>query len=117
MRGEEIALQAMKKEHARLRKIADKAKAEVDAYCSVGSEMLSIYDELRKIIESKETGKHILDKLSTLQKREKAANKLMAADFTAISERQYVAESNAMAIAGEISRLEFRLNLRNGKYA
>ena len=117
MRGEDIALQAMKKEHARLRKIADKAKAEVDAYCNVGSELLAIHEELREIVALKEYGQHILDRLEALKKRDTAARKLMNADFMDISNKQFEAESNAQALAGEISVLEMRRSIRAGKFA
>jgi len=112
-RGEEIALSAMKKEHSRLSKIADKAKKECDEACSIGSEMIAIHEEFVKIVKSGETGKEVVDKLSSLQKRKERAEKIMKKDIVKLSDKQCQAEIEREALYAEICSKEWGIKMRN----
>lgn len=106
-----IVLDAMKKELVRLQRIADKAKAECDEYISTGEEAFAIHDEFAKIVNSKETGHHVIKKLDELKKRREKVDKVLKKDFMKLMDKQHRAEIEVMALASEISYMEFRASL------
>lgn len=106
-----IVLDAMKKELARLQRIADKAKAECDEYISIGQEAFAIHDEFAKIVNSKEIGQHVIKKLDELKKRREKVDKVLKKDFVKLTDNQFRAEMEVMALASEISHMGFRARL------
>lgn len=110
--GEEIALSAMKKEFTRLSRIADKAKAEADENMGITSEMLSIHQEFVEIVNSKEHGEHVINKLEALKKRRDKAQKVLDKDLLTLLNKQSEAEIDRDSLGSEIQMLEFRRSLR-----
>lgn len=111
--GEEIAIEAMEKELAKLNKIAAKAKSECDEVCGAGSELISIHNEFVEIVKSKETGKAVLDRLSNLQRRKKRAKSLLKKSILDLSDKQINAEVEASRLAFSIQEMKFRFGLRD----
>lgn len=110
--GDELALAAMKKEHAKLARIADKAKAEADEYISIGSEAVAIHNEFVAIVNSREHGQHVIDALDKLQKRRARVDRVMKKDMLALSDKQIKAEIERDNLLREIQALEFRVSMR-----
>lgn len=110
--GEELALAAMKKEHAILARIADKAKAEADEYISIGSEAVAIHTEFAAIVNSRETGQHVIDALDKLQKRRARVDRILKKDMVSLSDKQIAAEIERDNLLREIQALEFRVSMR-----
>ncbi|SDZ95299.1 hypothetical protein [Marinobacterium iners] len=110
--GKEIALSAMKKEHKRLSRLADKAKADVDENMNVGSELLAIHKEFSEILNSKEYGEHIVKKLESLRVRRDKAQKILNKDLSKLLDKQYEAETKRDSLGSEIQMMEFRHSLR-----
>lgn len=106
--GDELALSAMRKEHAKLARIADKAKAEADEYCSIGSEAIAIHNEFAAIVNSRETGQHVIDALDKLQKRRARVDRVMKKDLLKLSDKQIAAELERDNLMREIQMMEFR---------
>jgi len=111
-RGEELALQAMKKEFNLLSKKADRKKAEADEYLSIGSEMLAIHKEFAEVVNSKKTDKATLKKLDELSVRSKRTKRIQKKNFMDLSDNQFKAESDRDDLGCEIQRLEFRRSIR-----
>lgn len=110
--GEEIALSAMKKEHKRLSRLADKAKTDVDENMNVGSELLAIHKEFSEIVSSNEHGEHIVKKLESLQVRRDKAQKILNKDLLKLLDKQHEAETKRDRLGSEIQMMEFRHSLR-----
>ena len=110
--GEELALTALKKEHAILARKAEKAKAEADEYISIGSEAIAIHNEFAAIVNAKETGQHVIDALEKLQKRRKRVDKVMNKSVIDLCDKQHEAESERDRLHGQIRDLEFRVSMR-----
>lgn len=106
--GDELALAVMKKEHARLSRIAEKAKAEADEYCSIGSEAVAIHNEFAAIVNSRETGQHVIDALEKLKKRRARVDMIMKKDILKLSDKQIEAEIERDSLMREIQMMEFR---------
>ncbi|MDH4317918.1 MAG: hypothetical protein OEV64_05965 [Desulfobulbaceae bacterium] len=112
-RGEELALKAMKKEFVRLSRVAAKAKEEADEATHIGTELLSIHNELVEIANSGETGKSILARLAALKKRSARAEKIRSKDLLKLLDKEMKTEMDRDALGQEISIYEFRYNLRS----
>lgn len=112
--GDELALVAMKKEHARLSRIADRAKAEADEYCKIGSEAMAIHNKFAALVKSSEIGHHVIDALEKLQKRRAHVNRVMKKDLLKLSDRQIKAEFERDALMREIQMMEFRRSRHGG---
>jgi hypothetical protein len=110
--GEELALSAMKKEFKRLSRLAEKATAEYDEYINIGSELVAIQEEFARIVNAKEHGHHIIQKLESLQARRKKAMKILDKDLLKLIDKQHLAEIKRDSLGSEIQRLEFRRSLR-----
>jgi hypothetical protein len=110
--GDELALAAMKKEHAILSRVADRAKAECDEYCGIGSEALAIHNEFAAIVNSRETGQHVIDALGKLQKRRARVDRVMKKDLLKLSDKQIAAEIERDNLMREIQMLECRRSVR-----
>jgi len=112
-RGEELALKAMKKEYERLRRVAAKAKEEADEATHIGTELLSIHNELVEIVNSGETGEIILARLAALEKRRDRAEKIRSKNLRKLFDKEMKAEMDRDALGQEISMYEFRHKLRS----
>lgn len=112
--GSELALMAMKKEHARLSRAAAKAKAEADENCSIGSEFVAIHKELAEIVSSGEHGEKTLKRLDELKRRRIRADKIINKDILKLLDRQSALEWERDALGNEIHMMEWRASLRNG---
>lgn len=115
--GEDLALGAMRKEHKRLSAIADKAKREADECSNIADEFIAIHKEFAAIVESKEHGQHVLDKLSALQRRRDKAKKILDKDLIKLLDRQHEAEWKRDQLGSEIQMMEFRQSLRQRPHA
>lgn len=115
IKGEELALAAMEKEHERLSKIAVRAKAEADEAVNVGSEMLAIHEEYSSLLSLKEYGTpETIKKAGELSKRAKRARKIMQKDLIKLLDKQSEAEFARDDLKSEIEMYKFRNNLRRG---
>lgn len=110
--GEQLALNAMRRDHKRLSTVADKAKREADERSNIAGEFLVIHKEFAAIVESKEHGQHVLNKLSALQRRRDKAKKILDKDLIKLLDRQHEAEWERDQLGSEIQMLEFRQSLR-----
>lgn len=110
--GDELALGAMKKEHARLSRIADKAQAEYDEYMNVADEMLSIHKEFAEIVKSGDHSKETLKRLDSLKARSAKTDRIRSKDFMKLSEKQFSTERDRDCLGSEIQMMEFRMSLR-----
>ncbi|QDP47116.1 MAG: hypothetical protein Tp1111SUR522732_54 [Prokaryotic dsDNA virus sp.] len=109
--GDELTLNALKKEFTRISRLAEKAKKDADDYCDAGSEVVACHVELKGIIDSKEHGQSVLDRLEKLKKRNDRAHRLMKKDALKLFDRQYNLDSQRNDLANQISRIQFRLEL------
>lgn len=112
--GDEITLDALKREHVRVSRIAAKAKAELDEYMGIHDEFFAIHRELAEIIQSNKHGADTLKRLDALKKRKDRANAILKKDLVKLSDRQFETEWQASQVAQEIGHIEFRLSLRKG---
>lgn len=110
MRGEELALNAMRKEFKRLSTKAEKAKAKADEYIGLGSEFVAIHEEFKTIVDSMVAGEIVVKKLEALQARRDRAQKIHAQDFMKLCDAQYDAEQDRDALGFEIQNYERRVN-------
>lgn len=110
--GEKIALRAMKKELKRLSGVAEKAKAKVDENMGIGTEVLAIHNEFVEIVDSKEHGQHVLNKLEALQKRRDRVKRILKQDLGQLINKQVDAELERDSLAQEIQMIEFRHGLK-----
>jgi hypothetical protein len=113
--GEQLALEAMKRDLKRLSKIAEKAKAACDEYVDIGTEAIAIHQELAKLVQSNEHGQVVIDKLDALKVRREKVEKIRRKDFLALCNKQGIAEISRDNLIAEIGRLSFRIELRSGK--
>lgn len=113
--GEQLALEAMKRDLKRLSRNADKAKAACDEYMGIGTEALAIHQEFAKLVNSNEHGQAVIDKLSELTARREKVDKIRRKDFLALCNKQSIAEMSRDNLIAEVNNLSFRLELRNRK--
>ncbi len=111
-RGAELALAAMKKELTRLTKVADKAKADSEEAMGVGSEFVAIHEELRVIVESKETGKAVNKKMDELKARSDRAAKIQKKNLAKLFEKESTTRFDCEVLVHEIQRFEYRQGIR-----
>lgn len=114
--GEELSLVAMKKEFARLSKIASKKKAICDDVCSCGTKLIDLYKQASELIQAKDFTPEGVKKVQALANEEKRLQKLMKSDLVKIMDDQVNAEIERDNLGHEISMIEFRLN-RNKRFA
>jgi len=110
--GEELALEAMKKDLKRLSRAADKAKADADEYMNVGSEMVAIHNEFADIVKSGDHSKATLRKLDRLKARSERTDRIRNKDLCKLTDKQFEAEQKRDALAWEVQSLEMRLSMR-----
>ena len=115
IRGDEVTLNALRREHKRLAGIAKRAKTKADEYLTIGSESIAIHKAFIEIANSKEHGQAVLGKLNTLNVRRERVNRIMKQDFMKLADREHETELACVAVAEEIGMLEFRASLRRGK--
>ena len=113
--GEQLALEAMKRDLKRLSRNAEKAKAACDEYMDVGTEAIAIHQELAELVKSNEHGQAVIDKLDELTVRREKVDKIRRKDFLALCNKQNMAEMSRDNLIAEIGRLSFRIELRSGK--
>jgi len=107
--GKEIALNAMKKELKVLSIKADKAKAEFDEYMRVGSELLAINDEFKKVLKSNDSDLQIASKLKVLQRRKDLALRVSKKDLLTLIGRESDARIELDLLNSEIENMEWTL--------
>ena len=113
MRGDELAVAALKKEHKRLAYLADRYKREADEACNIGREFVAIHNEFAAIVNAKRTDHQaVVNELEALQKRRTAAARIMKKDLVKLLDKQYKAESDAADIFSQIQQIEWRLQLK-----
>ena len=110
--GDEITLDALRREHVRVSRIATKAKAEADEYMGVSEEAFAIHNEFAEIVNTKAHGPHVLRHLDELKKRRAKVDAIQAKDFVQLLDDKFEAEWDQAQVAREISAVEFRLSLR-----
>lgn len=111
--GEQLSLIAMKKEFAKLSKIADKKKAVCDDACSCGSQLIEVYKQANEIIKAKDYSEDGMKKMKSLADEEKRLKKLLGADIVKLMDDQINAEIERDNLGREIKTIEFRLNRNN----
>jgi hypothetical protein len=107
--GEQLSLVAMKKEFARLSKIADKKKAICDDACSCGSKLIDLYKKANELIKSKDFTPEGIKKVQALADEEKRLHKIMKSDLVKIMDEQINAEIERDNLGREISMIEWRI--------
>jgi hypothetical protein len=110
--GDELTLDALRREHSRMSRIADKAKAEVDEHNGITDEAFAIHREFIEIVNTKDHGPHIIQRLEALKKRRTRVDSILAKDYLKMLDRKFEAEWERDQVAHEISTLEFRMSLR-----
>ena len=113
--GEQLALEAMKRDLKRLSRNAEKAKAACDEYVDIGTEAIAIHQELAEIVQSNEHGQVVIDKLDELKVRREKVDKIRNKDFLSLCNKQSIAEMSRDNLIAEIGRLSFRIELRSEK--
>ena len=110
--GEELALNAMKKEFKVLSRAADRAKKEADEYMEVGTEIIAIHRELAEIVKQKLSSETVVKKLALLKKRSERAEKIRKKDLIKLLDKQNDTEFNRDNLGHEIQMMEFKISLR-----
>lgn len=108
--GEELAIQAMKKEFKRLSKVAERAKKETDEHINIGSEILGIHKEFSDIVNAKESTKETALKLNALIKRSERATKIRKKSLLELIEKQSKSEIERDNLLIELQNAEFRFS-------
>jgi hypothetical protein len=90
--GDELVLQAMRREFARLSRIADKAKAEADEALNIVTEYMEIHKELKL--------------------RRGRAPRIMKKDMAKLIEKEVDAKFERDMLGIEIDNMEWRLGMR-----
>ena len=111
--GRELMLDALKRDHKRLTKLADKAKADCDVFMGIASELCTIRQEAIKVLNSGNIGDKGLKKLEDLSKREARGNKILKKDVIKLMDKQSEAEIKRDRLAEEIAYIEFRMDFEN----
>lgn len=111
-RGDQLAINAMKKEFALLSRKAERAKKEADECIAVGTELLAIHQDFAAIVKLGETSEATIKKLGALKKRSERAEKIRNKDLTKVFDKQHQAELDRDALGNEIHMIEFRYSLR-----
>jgi hypothetical protein len=113
-RNEDLVLQALRKEHTRLSRAAEKAKLESDEASTVGSEFIDIHKEWKSILDSGEHEKKTLERLDKLQKRRDRARKILDKDLVKLFDKEGSLRMDRDALAEEINLIELRRSIRKG---
>lgn len=114
-RGDELALDAMEKEHKRLSLKASRAKASYDEWLNVGHELIAIILEFRELTVSGKPPEEQLKKLKELKQRQEKADKIKNKDGMAIIDTLYDAERERDALGLELGYLRAKIDLRSAK--
>jgi len=107
-RGSDIALDAMKKELVRLQKIAEKAKNESEQYLNSSTEVIAIHNEFIEIVNSKQYGQDVINKLDNLKKRRDKVDKIRSKDFIKLLDKENESRFEVENLQHEIFMAEFR---------
>lgn len=110
--SEEVVLRALKREHERLAKIHQKAKAEADKCSNIGSELVAIHKEFLRIMQSGAPAGQQLKELEALQKREQRAERIRKKDILALFDKETKALLALDEVAREVATVEFRISMR-----
>ena len=113
--GEELAIFAMKKELARLTKLAEKAKAEADEATNIGTELIAIHKEFSEIVRSGDVGDSIVEKLDVLKKRSARAEKIRKKPLMKLFDRESNTAIERDNLASELHMREYSISLRKGE--
>lgn len=113
--SDDVVLDAMRRDYKRLSSLANKAKLEADECSNITDELIAIHKEFAAIVESREHGQHIIEKLNALQRRRDRAHKILKKSLVKLLDRQYKAEWKRDQLASEIQMLEFRKSIRHGR--
>lgn len=109
---DEFLYKSLKAEFKRLDCAEQKAKKELDEYNNVANEMIAIRKEFVKIVTSKLYTKETVKKLSLLQKRSEKCEKIRKKDYIMLLDKHINLNIEKGSVATEISKLEYRLELR-----
>lgn len=111
--GNALAIEAMKRDLKRLQKVADKAKSECDEYITIGSEAFAIHNEFAQIVNSREVGNHVLEKLESLKKRRDRVDKVLKKSAKQLMDKQFAVEMQRDNLARKIAELEFHERIKS----
>lgn len=109
---DEIILEALEREHARLVKIADNARAAVDDHIDAPLKIYAIAQEKNEIYCSKKYDDETLARLDECNMRLKEAERLSKKDLLKLVDRQCAAERDRDLVASVIARRRFFLELK-----
>jgi hypothetical protein len=102
-----LMLQALEKEYARLLKIHEKAKDELNECLNVGQEEISIHQEFIKVCDLMKAGKDVKNTLNDLTKRNEKANHVLNKDINKLMEKEYSSKKDCGKLKEEIDRIKF----------
>ena len=105
--GEDLALEAMKRDFKRLSRLADKAKKEAEEAMCIGSEMVAIHNEFVEIVKAKVTNETSMKKLEALQVRSKRAEKIQKKSLIKLFDKESETAIERDSLGAEIQRLEY----------
>ena len=114
MRGEELLLQAARKELKRLERIAQKAADALQESDNVADELIEVNREFEQIVESREVSADVVKKLEALQERRDRAFEVLGQDYVALLNKKDDADLDCSALLSEIRAIEFRQAARKG---
>lgn len=106
--GEKIALEAMQREHKRLSKIADKAKAEAEESLGITDEAFAIHKEFSDIVKAKDHSAETVKRLSCLAARQKRVDTILKKSLVKLLDKQSDAERNRDLLLHEIRKVEWK---------
>jgi hypothetical protein len=110
--GEDLALEAMKRDFKRLSRLADKAKKEAEEAMCIGSEMVAIHNEFVEIVKAKITNEASMKKLEALQVRSKKAQKIQEKSLIKLFDKEHETAFNRDELGREIQKLEYYKQVR-----
>jgi len=111
-RGEEIALNAMKKELKSLSKRAALAKNKTESCMSAASTIINCRKEASEILKSEKSFDEQMKLIGVLADKEKAAFKASKQDLIKLMDKENELRFACDDLQGEISRIEFRHSMR-----
>jgi hypothetical protein len=111
-RGEEIALNAMKKEHKSLSRRADLAKNKTTECINAASTILKIRMEASEILKSDKSHDEQMKLINVLANKEKSAFKAGKLNMVKLMDKEHELMFACDDLQREISMIEFRHSMR-----
>lgn len=105
--GAQIAVEAMEKEYARLKRLEAAAEKEVDENLNSVSEIISVHKEFVEIVNSGRHDKEALRNLDLLKKRDRKARKAMKKNIIDLRNKHVECKFAAEDLMKEIIKFKF----------